>query len=58
MFKLNIVDGGARYGLHPTWEKCENIAHFDLFEIDVDEAGRLRDKYKKLQNIKIHENLI
>ena len=55
MFKLNIVDGGARYGLHPTWEKCKNAAHFDLFEIDVDEAGRLRAKYKKSDNIEVHE---
>jgi len=55
VLKLNIVDGGARYGLHPTWGKCKKAANFDLFEIDVDEADRLRKKYKNSANIKIHE---
>ena len=55
MLGLNIVDGGARYGLHPTWEKCKDTAFFDLFEADIDEADRLRAKYINSENIKIHD---
>jgi FkbM family methyltransferase len=41
-----VVDGGARYGLHPTWADLRSIAQFHLFEMDVQEAERLRSKYK------------
>jgi len=41
-----VVDGGARYGLHPTWADMRTIAHFHLFEMDVQEAERLRTKYQ------------
>jgi FkbM family methyltransferase len=41
-----VVDGGARYGLHPTWNELRGIAEFHLFEMDVQEAERLRRKYK------------
>ena len=41
-----VVDGGARYGLHPTWADLRTIAQFHLFEMDAQEAERLRSKYK------------
>jgi FkbM family methyltransferase len=41
-----VLDGGARYGLHPTWTDLRTIADFHLFEMDVQEADRLRAKYK------------
>src|ERR1700752_2393026 len=46
--KINcvVVDGGARYGLHPTWADLRTIARFHLFEMDAQEAERLRSKYK------------
>jgi FkbM family methyltransferase len=41
-----VVDGGARYGLHPTWADLRTIAQFHLFEMDAQEAERLQSKYK------------
>lgn len=49
-----VVDGGARYGLHPTWNDLRRIATFHLFEMDVAEAGRLRTKYKDDANIHVY----
>jgi FkbM family methyltransferase len=42
-----VVDGGARYGLHPTWNDLRGIAQFHLFEMDLQEAERLSEKYKQ-----------
>lgn len=50
-----VVDAGARYGLHPTWESLRDVAHFHLFEPDADEAGRLRQKYANRPNIAVDE---
>lgn len=47
----NVVDAGARYGLHPTWQPLENIATFHLYELDLDEVNRLKEKYRKKCNI-------
>jgi FkbM family methyltransferase len=49
-----VVDGGARYGLHPTWADLRTIAQFHLFEMDVQEAERLRSKYKDDPTIAVY----
>lgn len=55
---LNVVDAGARYGLHPTWEPLKKVAQFHLFEIDAQEIERLNQKYKAYENIHlIHKGL-
>ena len=52
--KLNIIDAGARYGIHPSFKKLTKIANFHLFEADNIEWKRLKKKYKKNSNIKIY----
>ncbi len=49
-----VVDAGARYGLHPSWEPAAAIAQFHLFEPEPVEAARLDDKYSGMPNIEIH----
>ena len=49
-----VVDGGARYGLHPTWTDLRGIAELHLFEMDVQEAERLRSKYKDDPTIAVY----
>ena len=36
--KINIVDAGARYGIHPNFEELREIADFHLFEVDMQEV--------------------
>ncbi len=49
-----VVDAGARYGLHPTWNGLRDIVDFELFEMDVLEAERLKDIYSEYPNIRVH----
>lgn len=53
LINLNVVDAGARYGLHPTWAPLANVADFYLFEIDTQEASRLNQKYSAHDNIEV-----
>jgi FkbM family methyltransferase len=54
MLKCVVVDAGARYGLHPSWLELRGIAEFHLFEMDVEEAQRLAQKYKNDKLIIVH----
>ncbi len=49
-----IIDAGARYGLHPSWQELKDLCEFHLFDIDQAECERLQNKYKNHENIKIH----
>ena len=49
-----VIDGGARYGLHPTWNELRGIAQFHLFEMDPLEADRLRRKYQNDPTITVY----
>lgn len=51
---LNVVDAGARYGIHPTFEELRDIAQFHLFEVDGLEVERLKKKYARARNIQVH----
>ncbi|MBF0465631.1 MAG: FkbM family methyltransferase [Nitrospirae bacterium] len=51
---LNIVDAGARYGIHPSLDELKDCADFYLFEIDKPEAQRLSEKYKRFKNINVY----
>src|ERR1700744_4816533 len=54
VIKCVVVDAGARYGLHPTWQPLERVAEFHLFEMDEGEASRLSRKYSGHSNNKIY----
>ena len=49
-----VIDAGARYGLHPTWTDLRGLADFHLFEMDAQEADRLRSKYRSDARIRIY----
>ena len=51
---LVILDAGARYGLHPTFESLKELAEFHLFEMDETECERLQKKYREQKNITVH----
>ncbi len=52
----NVIDAGARYGLHPSWQSMETLVNFFLFEADDKEVNRLKKKYIDRKNITV-ENL-
>ena len=53
--KINVIDVGARYGLHPSWdsEKNNKDIKFYLFEPEPKEFLRLKKKYRFKKNVKI-----
>ena len=53
-----VVDAGARYGLHPSWQELQDIADFHLFDIDPVEIERLRQKYSAQHNITVYETAL
>ena len=50
---IRVIDGGSRYGLHPTWEDLQHISTFLLFEPDTEEAERLSRTYRERPNITV-----
>ena len=54
MKRFTVIDGGARYGIHPTWTRLTDFADFELFEVDVEEASRLKEQYSDRDNVRIH----
>tara|TARA_R110000772_G_scaffold73216_6_gene159883 strand:+ start:23213 stop:24175 length:963 start_codon:yes stop_codon:yes gene_type:complete len=52
--ECTVVDAGARYGLHPSWQSVDRLAAFHLFETDHDEVARLQRKYADHANITVH----
>lgn len=51
---LVVVDAGARYGLHPSWQAMVSLCEFHLFETDAAEVERLKRQYNWCENIHIH----
>jgi FkbM family methyltransferase len=49
-----VIDAGARYGLHPSWSDLRGLVEFHLFELDEDEATRLKLKYQSDSRITVH----
>ncbi|MFC1704333.1 FkbM family methyltransferase [Candidatus Omnitrophota bacterium] len=56
--QCTVVDVGARYGLHPTWQDLRDVVNLHLFEIDTAEVKRLKRKYAACRNIKIYPNAL
>jgi len=52
--KCNVIDVGARYGLHPSWNGLRGLMNFYLFEMDEEEAERLQKKYEPHPNIRVY----
>ena len=44
--KTIVLDAGGRYGLHPSWKPFTGELLYYLFEPDIEEASRLRQKYE------------
>ena len=56
--ECRVIDAGARYGLHPSWESFIGIAEFHLFEPDAEESNRLKNKYTEYSNIVVHSKAL
>lgn len=52
-WRLRVVDGGSRYGLHPTWERLAGVSDFVLTEPDPTEAQRLAEVYHLRPNVTV-----
>ncbi len=51
-----VIDAGARYGLHPTWRAYDAPLGYHMFEPDPAEAERLRAKYSsQADSIVVHQ---
>jgi FkbM family methyltransferase len=50
---INIVDAGARYGIHPSFKAIVNFSKFYLFEPEPFEFKRLTEKYEEYSNIEV-----
>lgn len=51
----NVIDVGARYGVHPSWSALADVAHLFLLEMDSAEAQRLRARYAGRANIQVRD---
>ena len=49
--KLEILDAGCRYGLHPSFNVFKDCAEFHMFDADSGEISRLQEKYKSEKNM-------
>lgn len=52
---LNMLDGGSRYGIHPTWQRLAKVSQFLLIEPDPLEASRLEEKYRNWPNVRVNQ---
>lgn len=52
---IQVLDLGARYGLHPAFESLLGRCHIDLVDADPDEADRLRIQYRDHSRVTVHE---
>jgi FkbM family methyltransferase len=50
---MNIVDAGARYGIHPSFKSIFDISRFYLFEPEPIEFNRLVKKFSENSNVKV-----
>jgi FkbM family methyltransferase len=55
---INVLDIGARYGIHPSWKNFSGKVNNHLVEADKTEARRLKKKYKKFKNIFIYNKAL
>ncbi|MDB0032232.1 FkbM family methyltransferase [Alphaproteobacteria bacterium] len=55
---INVVDIGARYGIHPSWKGVECKINFNLFETDKLECQILKKKYLEYKNVKIFNKAV
>ena len=46
-----VLDAGARYGIHPTWNNFGGELRYIMFEPDPAESTRLRTKYQKNSSV-------
>jgi len=51
--QITVVDAGARYGIHPSWEPVKDIVNFSLFEVEPIECARLAKKYSDMKNVQV-----
>lgn len=50
-----VIDAGARYGLHPSLQFLAGRAQVDLVEPDPSEAARLLSQYEHVDGVRVHQ---
>jgi hypothetical protein len=55
---INILDVGARFGIHPSNLSLKEIANHHLIEADENECLKLQKKYQNNSNVKIYNEFI
>jgi len=55
---INILDVGARFGIHPSSLSLKEIANHHLIEADENECLKLKKKYQNNSNVKIYNEFI
>ncbi len=53
IYKLRVLDIGARYGIHPTWKGLRKNAAFIMIDADPNEVERLKKRYKNREEFTI-----
>ena len=56
--KTIVIDAGGRYGIHPSWKTFDGELEYYLFEPDIDEAKRLKKKYKYKKEVIVDDRAL
>lgn len=52
--QFDVIDVGARYGIHPSLRRLIGLAPVHLIEPDPTESKRLTDQYASIRNVAVH----
>lgn len=52
--QFDVIDVGARYGIHPSLRRLLGLAPVHLFEPDPTESKRLTDQYASIRKVVVH----
>lgn len=55
---INVIDVGAKFGLHPSFAAIQEESAFVLIDADLEECRRLSEKYRDNLNIKIENYFV
>ena len=50
---IEVLDIGARYGIHPSWKPATKVSRFILVDADPQEANRLQSRYSGIDNVSV-----
>lgn len=57
-FIINVLDIGAKFGIHPSFRKIQYLANYYLVDADAEETEYLRKLYSESKNIAVFNEFI